>query len=217
MGRLAPLPCVAPDFLDMGESDPLPRPLSLAEHAELLADVAEQVAPGPKIVVGHHTGAAFAAHVAATRREHVRGLCLIGYPLYDDWRDRYARFAYAKPTDVDDEGLLLAEKWRGTVSAYAPHVPYETRLSDFTDLLRAGRIWYASYVALFSTDLRALLAAARDDERPTVLVSPERDSLARYAAAAGEILDVEPVRIPGGGRVTVEQPDEVAAQIRPLV
>lgn len=60
MAELAPLPCVAPDMLNLGESDGTDPALTLEEHAEHLWQAVQRVRPGPKVVAGHHTGAALA-------------------------------------------------------------------------------------------------------------------------------------------------------------
>jgi pimeloyl-ACP methyl ester carboxylesterase len=216
MSELEPLSCVAPDALNLGESDHSPRPLTLAEHAELLWQASQQVRPGPKIVVGHHTGAAVAAALAAQHPTEVAGLGLIGYPLYPDWRTKFARFERLDPLVTDPQGEGVAAAWRFVRRAFAEDSDPDLVVDAFADRMRAGRVWYEGYVALFTSDLDAIAGAARDDARPTVVVAVDRDRLSAVADRVGEYLGVEPVRVPGGVFVLTEDPPVVAELLRRL-
>lgn len=214
MRSLAPLPCVAPDMLNLGESDATSRPLSLAEHARLLWDAVQEARPGPKVVVGHHTGAALAAVMAAEHPGDVVGLGLIGYPAYFDWRTRLSKFERLNPVPATPDGV--ADVWRFIARAFADDADPDLVFDAFADRVRAGRVWYEGYAALWNADLAAVLAAARRPGRPTVVVAPDRDPLSELASEVGEILDAPVARIPGGTFVLTEDPAPLAAAVTDL-
>ncbi|MEU6075776.1 alpha/beta fold hydrolase [Micromonospora sp. NPDC047074] len=216
MRGLAPLHCVAPDSLNLGESDSTPAPLDLGEQADLLWSAAQEVSPGPKVVVGHHTGAALAALIAARNAAEVRGLGLIGYPHYPSWQAKFAKFERLNPVQTDPQGEGVAAVWRFIQRAFATDADPDLVFDAFADRIRAGRIWYEGYVALFSSDLERIAVEARDDSRPTLLVAPERDVLSASADEVGALLGVEPVRTSGGAFVLTEDPPVVVAQVQAL-
>ncbi|KRE77544.1 alpha/beta hydrolase [Arthrobacter sp. Soil763] len=74
---------IAPDLRGRGRSNSLPGPYGMPSHAEDLAAVLAELAPGPVVVVGHSMGG-FASLVLANRfPERVRSLVLVdgGLPL----------------------------------------------------------------------------------------------------------------------------------------
>jgi pimeloyl-ACP methyl ester carboxylesterase len=216
MRELAPLPCIAPDSLNLGESDSTDRPLTLVEQADLLWEAVQQLRPGPKIVVGHHTGATLGALMAARHKADVLGLGLIGLPHYNHWKEKFAKFERLNPTGADPQGEGVAAAWRFIQRAFAPDADPDLVFDAFADRIRAGRVWYEGYVALWSADLDQITRDARDDSRPTVLVAPERDILSRTADEAAAMLGITPVRTPGGAFVMTEEPPVVTKVVREL-
>lgn len=217
MHALGPIRCVAPDMLNLGESDATDHPLSLTEHAELLFAAAQQVAPGPVAVVGHHTGAVLAAHLAATHPDQVTALGLLGYPYYETWRRQFSRFERLNPVRLEPDGSGVADVWRFIQRAFQPGSDQELVFEAFADRIRAGRVWYEGYVGLFTSDLAAIATAARNPSRPTVLVTPENDLLHPVTATVGELLGVTPRTIAGGSFVLLEDPASVATVITDLL
>ncbi|MFI0371882.1 alpha/beta fold hydrolase [Actinomadura sp. 1N219] len=214
MRSLAPLPCVAPDMLNLGESDATSRPLSLAEHAGLLWDAVQEARPGPKVVVGHHTGAALAAVMAAEHPGDVVGLGLVGYPAYFDWRTKLSKYERLNPVPATPEGV--ADVWRFMARAFTEDADPDLVFDAFADRVQAGRVWYEGYVALWNADLRAVLAGARSPGRPTSVIAPDADALSALADEVGHILDAPVTRIPGGTFVLTEDPAALAAVLRDL-
>lgn len=216
MDDLWPLPCVAPDMLNLGESDAGERTLSLAEHAEILWQAVTSIRPGPKVVIGHHTGAALAAVLAATHADDVAGLGLIGYPLYRDWRAKLARYERLTPVATDPDGAGVAAAWRFIHRAFQDGSGADLIFDAFADRIRAGRIWYEAYVALWNADLDAVLAGAVRPGRPTAVLAPDRDVLTSLAEDVAATLGVQAERVAGGSFVLVEDPAAVASMIRRL-
>jgi pimeloyl-ACP methyl ester carboxylesterase len=218
--ELAPLPCIAPDMLNLGESDATDRPLRLEEHAEYLWQAVQQLRPGPKVVVGHHTGAALAAIIAGAHADEVLGFGLIGYPYYPDWRDKLAKYERLNPVPVDADGAGVAAAWQFVRRAFGPDAEPDLIFEAFADRMRAGRVWYEGYVALWNADLEAILrgaaasvASAIRPQRPTVVIAPERDPLSPQAEVVAGILGTAVTRIGGGSFVLREDPPSVAGPL----
>jgi lipase len=75
---------LAPDLRGRGRSAGLPGPWGMDQHAEDVAAVLEQLAPGvPAVVAGHSMGGFVAVSLAAARPELVKSLVLVdgGVPL----------------------------------------------------------------------------------------------------------------------------------------
>jgi pimeloyl-ACP methyl ester carboxylesterase len=203
-------------MLNLGESDRSPRALSLTEHAELLWQASQNVRPGPKIVVGHHTGAALAAVLAAQHPAEVGGLGLVGYPLYKDWQSKFARFERLDPLATDPDGEGVAAAWRFVCREFTEESDPDLIVETFADRIRAGRVWYEGYVALFTSDLDAIAQAARDSARPTTVVAFDRDSLSAMADRVGDLVGVKPTRVAGGVFALTEEPPVIAELLRRL-
>lgn len=217
MEELSEYPSAAPDNLNLGESDRTSRPLSLAEHAEYLWQATQAVAPGPKVLVGHHTGAALATMIAAQQPEAVRGAFLIGYPYYPDWRTKLAKYQRLNPFPVDDAVDGLRDIWGFIDRAFEPDSDRELVFDAFADRIRAGRVWYEGYVALWNEDLTALATRFAELDIPSVLMAPESDILSMDAAAAADLLGSQLLHTPGGAFVLTEHPRLVADKIRSFV
>jgi pimeloyl-ACP methyl ester carboxylesterase len=216
MAELDPLPAIAPDMLNLGESDGTDRTLSLAEHAELLWQAASSIRPGPKIVIGHHTGAALAAVVAAAHPDEVAGLGLIGYPIYRNWREKLAKYERLAPVPADPAGDGVAAAWQFIHRAFSADASGDLVFEAFADRIRAGRVWYEGYVALWNADLDAVLSAAARPGRPTAVLAPDRDSLTPLADEVAAALGVQAEHTEGGSFLLVENPAKVASIIATL-
>lgn len=216
MAELDPLPAIAPDMLNLGESDATDSTLSLAEHAELLWQAVTSVRPGPKVVIGHHTGAALAAVLAAAHPDEVAGLGLIGYPIYRNWREKLAKYERLAPVPADPAGDGVAAAWRFIHRAFSDNASGDLVFDAFADRIRAGRVWYEGYVALWNADLDAVLTASARPRRPTAVLAPERDSLSPLAGEVAAALGVQPKHAEGGSFLLVEDPAKVASMIAEL-
>lgn len=104
---------IAPDLPGFGESANH-RSLTPREHAELLAAWAEKVDVSDAIWIGHSTGCAIVAHVAALRADLVRKAIAIG-PLWTKAKHPDLHFAPRIAFDALREPLRL---WRFLVPAY---------------------------------------------------------------------------------------------------
>jgi pimeloyl-ACP methyl ester carboxylesterase len=218
MAALAPAFAMAPDLPGLGFSDPLTSPLDLAGMASAIVECINQIAPGRRwCVVGHHTGAAIAACLATQLRDQVSAMLLMGYPLYDGWRERYTRLAKLELNQFDAEGQTLSALWRHLGETFEDGTSQEHQLGAFVERLLPGELWYPPYVALFTADTEELLRNARDDGRPTTVLAPKHDLLSRYAVRVADILGVEVTSTDGGSWAPVERPEQVAEHIAALL
>jgi pimeloyl-ACP methyl ester carboxylesterase len=205
--------CAAPDMLDYGHSDAQSRQLTLREHATMLVEAASSVIGLPEYVVGHHTGAVFAA-VAGAAAAGVRGVALFGYPLYSSWREKYERLgARIAPDRFDEEGSFVTDLWVELNASIEPETGDDVRHGIYVDRLLAGPLWFTAYVALMATDLEATLRglAAADLDIRTVFARD--DAISPCEPDITAITGTEPIWIDGGPWVTLEHPDRVAAAI----
>lgn len=74
---------IAPDLRGRGRSNALPAPYGMTSHAEDLAAVLAELAPGPVVVVGHSMGGFASVVLSDLSPERVRSLVLVdgGLPL----------------------------------------------------------------------------------------------------------------------------------------
>lgn len=213
MAELPKLDCVAPDMFNLGESDQISRQLSLQEHAESLWRSSMSVLAGRKIIVGHHSGAALAAVLAATHPEDIDGVILIGYPVYSDWRSKLSRYERLNPLRVDRDGASVQAAWKFNLGAFSDGADEDLILQSFADRIRAGSVWYEGYVALWNADLHQILADASKTPMPKLVIAPTHDPLTPHASSVAQVLGANTVEIDGGSFVLGEDPAAVAKAI----
>jgi len=219
MDRLAAagLRCAAPDMLDYGHSDEQSRQLSVDEHAALLLDAAGSVLGDTSFLIGHHTGAVFAA-AASGHGDRVRGLQVLGYPLYSSWREKLVRLGgRIAPDDFDAEGIAVGELWVRLNASIEPETSASIRHTIFLDRLLAGPLWYTAYAALMAADLDEPLRRAATARVRLETVFARDDAVSRLEPGITALTEVPPRWIDGGPWVTMEHPDRVAAEILGLV
>lgn len=165
---------LAPDNPGYGFSDPVTRPITVADLADNLRALCDHVGVGRVIVVGHHTGAAIAAAFAARHPSLVAGVVLHGTPLYDA-EERAARLA-RPPANLAlradgghfAEVFLAIGKWAGIDPQTLSSITWAT-LATFL----AGST-SPVYEAVFSNDMGPDLAAI---EVPTLILTDRADPL----------------------------------------
>lgn len=186
----AGLGVLAPDLPGFGRSPRPPRPLAIAEHARVVAELCDSTRPA--VVVGHSMGAQVATELAVTRPDLVRRLVLLG-PVTDPAARSAGR-----------QGLRLLRDTR--------HESLAANLLMLHDWLRCGPRWYAASVPpMVDHPLGDRLALVRC---PVVLLRGEHDPvtprhlLERWAARHPDAVVGE---VPGEGHVAMlRSPAEVA-------
>lgn len=204
---------LAGDMFCYGMSDRRLTPLPLKEHADLLLGAARSLTSARLTAVGHHTGAVFAASVAA--RSDLAGLILMGYPLYGSRREKSERLGARMEIDrFSSDGSQLADLWAALGRSVEESTAFSDRYAMLVDRLLAGPLWYTAYATLLATDLRDVLVSAVSSGTPLRNVFADRDRLSRLEPGVTALTGVTPTRMPGGPWVTVEHPDRVADVVR---
>lgn len=112
---------IAMDMVGFGASPPAPRPHTIEAMASGAISLIEALDLHDVVVVGHHTGAAVAIEVGASRPDLVRSLVLSSAP----WTNEEFRLRHADGPGVDDaarqsDGAHLMELWAKRAPFYPP-------------------------------------------------------------------------------------------------
>lgn len=140
---------IAPDTPGYGNSTKPAAPLTMAEIAEAMAAALEDLGYGEngkgKVdVSGYHTGTYIASELAASRPDLVRRVVLTGVPFWQGEALEKQSVELLKPKPIDENGDILAEKWRFAVSGRNPHIPLDRAFDLFIESLQSGSdVWWA--------------------------------------------------------------------------
>jgi pimeloyl-ACP methyl ester carboxylesterase len=199
------------DTPGFGMSDPPPAQPTFEAYCAVFFEALDGLGLGEVALGGFHTGAGFAAGMAAGAPARVSRLILMGTPVFDPQdentrRTRAARLGWAP----DPEGEYLVRMWR--ISTYPD---LWVRHRELTDRLLAGPLaWWAS-AAVSDTDVRDLLPAI---QCPTLLLSGSQDFMIdKQESVAALLRDARLVVIPGATLIVDQKPAEVAQQIAAFV
>ena len=162
---------LAPDLPGMGLSDPPAAEARIPDYVSAVLSVLDHAEAPSAHMVGHHTGAAVAANLAARRPERCGKVVLYGAPALDTaelarlWElivpaERAGGLFMPEPG-----GDHLASLFRKLEARYGPAVANRMTLSRF---LAGRRLWWGHNAAL-TWDMRPDLAAAR---APLLLTHP---------------------------------------------
>lgn len=186
---------LAPDLPGFGRSPRPRRPLTIEEHARVLAELLDPLLDPsrPATVLGHSMGAQVATELALVRPDLVRSLVLLG-PVTDPAARSAGRQARR----------LLRDVRRESVAA---------NVLMLRDWLRCGPRWYAASLGpMVDYPLGDRLAQVRP---PVTLLRGEHDPvtprevLARWAAEHPEPVLAE---VPGEGHVAMLRRPELVAR-----
>jgi pimeloyl-ACP methyl ester carboxylesterase/catechol 2,3-dioxygenase-like lactoylglutathione lyase family enzyme len=155
----------APDTPGYGESAATPTVPTVADYGAALHDFIADLRE-PVDLVGYHTGALLAAHIAASYPHSIRRVVLISYPLFSP--ERRAQLRTDAPLSAD--GAHLLAEWRSTLSVKPEKQTLEQAARIVAEKQRAGTRagWAMAAVAQYDPTLD--LAAIG---RPTLLLRPK--------------------------------------------
>ncbi|UFS57967.1 alpha/beta fold hydrolase [Subtercola endophyticus] len=202
---------LAIDTPGFGESFVPADAYSLAEWADTVLEVATAQRAHSFHVLGHHTGAAIAATVAATAPDRVTSLAMIGaLGLLPDERERWSDSVHGMLLDEHGSHLLTAWQQVATIDgdplAFPPSL--ELRQREVVDKLKAGVRWHEAYLTVFTTDVLGTLAQT---SCPAVLFSGTADVLHPYVEATLQARPgIDYVELAAGAYVLDQQPALVA-------
>lgn len=145
----------APDYPGLGQSDPPPGPLEMADYADLTAEVLVALGygsdgAGAVDICGYHSGAMVAIELAVRRPDLVRRLVLAGIPYYQgaERQAMYEDNVVAKPLGEDFNSLRGT--WDFAVSNRQDGVTLERGYDNFVDILLQRQRSHFLYHAVFS-------------------------------------------------------------------
>ena len=164
---------IAPDNPGYGMSDPPPDSVTIADLADNLVDLLDDLSVEKVAVAGHHTGAAIAASFAARHPDRTAGVVLHGCPVYDA-AERESRLAQAAPqVHLREDGSHMSEIF-SAIHSRAP-IPRGLSTANWGTL---GAWWAGfdtpTYRAVFANDMAADLDRIR---APTRILTDRGDSL----------------------------------------
>lgn len=169
----------APDTPGYGESAAPAAVPSVEQYGAALQSFIANLKE-PVDLVGYHTGALLAAHIAARYPTTVRRLVLISYPLFNAERRAQLR----TDSSLTEDGSALLAEWRSTMSVRPPGQTLEQAARIVAEKQRAGTRagWAMAAVAAYDPqlDLRAI-------RQPTLLIRP-KDGLWNEGAAAAQLI-----------------------------
>ncbi len=169
----------APDIPGYGESAlPAGSPGVADYGAALQAFIADLKEPVD--LVGYHTGALLAAHIAARYPQSVRRLILISYPLFSPQR----RAQLKTDAPILEDGSALLGEWRSTMGVRPPGQSVEQAARIVAEKQRAGAQagWAMKALSLYDPEpeLRSL-------RLPVLLLRP-KDGLWDMAVVAQQLI-----------------------------
>jgi pimeloyl-ACP methyl ester carboxylesterase len=209
---------IAMDTMGFGDSDPLPpQAVSIETLATAAHEVLAALGQRPAVVVGHHTGAAIAAELAAAYPDSVAALVLSASPFVDP-----ARRAAAHGKRIIDEvtpaadGRHLAELWAMRRPFYPEDRP--DLLERFlVDALKAGPLAAEGHRMVDRYEMEKRLPLVRC---PTLVIAPTADPHAHphapkvAGAIPGSILiEIEDGMVP----LPDQKPQEFAAAVHDFI
>ena len=176
---------VALDTPGYGGSSAVPEDWTVADYAQVVWDVADQLGAERVFVFGRATGAVFALEAALAQPQRVQGLVLHGMPVYTDAERADRMRSFAPPFPAADDGANLTGIWKRIHNEY-PWIGPELATHFAHDFLSAGPDFARSYRAIWRYDLPQRVAGGSD--LPTLLLAGSADRIAFMHARAVALL-----------------------------
>lgn len=204
---------VALDTPGYGMSDRPDRLPSIDDYATALTCAIRQLGLGCAALLGHHTGAAIAAEIAARDPSLVNSVILNGPPVMTQAeRDEYsAALANAPPLDVLADGTHLQQVWdrRALFTPGWTDLPAMQR--GVIQMLLAGDAYGHGHRAAFAHDIAEPLARIT---QPGMILTNTGDDI-YYAAERAQTLrpDFDYVELLGGTHDIVDEQTKAWCQV----
>lgn len=210
MMQLAPhFECFAPDTPGFGQSDALRGGFSVEGAASALASAVRRIRTGAAYWFGHHTGAALALQVAATRPDEVARLAMCGPCLIDEAL-KAALLQRSGPVPMAADGSHLKQVWE-RIAAKDPAAALALRQRETLAGLDAGENYAQAYASVCGVDTAAQLKSLRC---PTLVFAGTRDSLHALVEPAFRLLaNGRKAELPGASGFACEQNAAEVAQL----
>lgn len=207
---------IAPDTPGYGLSDPPSAPIDISGYAGFLPAVIDHFGYDAVSLLGHHTGAVFAARFAIETPNRVAALVLNGVPiLSDDEKAFFATLSFA-PIELKEDGSHLIAAWNQRLKASPGWTRLDVMHRYNCDMLSNPERYFWAFDAVFAHDIAGDISAI---DVPTALLTNSGEDL--YAAtqrAASLRPDFAYDTLQGGTHDIVdEQPEAWSAMVHALL
>lgn len=206
MERLTDFRCVAIDTPGFGLSDPPSRLFSMVDYAAVIAEAMRTLGHPRYHLLGHHTGAAIAAQLAADFPEAIDRLVLHACPTgSDEFRAR--KLEETKPVPLGADGSHI--DWvRGRLLGYSTPIPPDELHWLIVEYLSALPEAYGAHRAVWQQRAEEL---APRIVAPTLLFTGNDDLFVDWQDEfARTFPNAQSKIVPGGRLVQLEDPDGYA-------
>ncbi|MAR78630.1 MAG: hypothetical protein CMM18_00200 [Rhodospirillaceae bacterium] len=164
---------VAMDIPGFGESDPTEKVPTIDILATVVLDSMKKIVNESSFdILGDHTGAVIAMHIAAYHKEMVTGLVLNGIPCFEK-QERLEKLKNAKYNKPMEDGSHLIRRWKSVRMLSGSEGDDKVVERNFVEALRGGPFAHWGHVAVFSYELFDTLDKIN---QPTLVLKP-RDGL----------------------------------------
>lgn len=212
---------IAPDTLGYGYSDPAPREWGFIDFTDSIIDFMNALGLDRPDIAGHHTGAIFAAEIAAGHPERVNRLVLSGCALYEPatQKDFYARqraLTPSGPLPPVADGSHVIRMWK-MQQRENPDSPLESvhraMIANFLHYEKEGG---DAFTALLGYDLAPRLPLI---QAPTLVINGSKDviqpPLFKTPDTPAKLIPGAKYRVIEGGAILVayDMPEEFARAI----
>lgn len=190
-----------PDTPGFGGSDAPPDVVTIADYANAMAAVLEQLGYGAQghgvvDVFGGHTGSVIGTELAITRPDLVRRIAFPSYALFSDDQKTMMMQRFGGPPGYFSDPDFVASSYKQTVLEGNPDLDPERRLELFAERMRSGmKAWYAPE-AVMSYDAETRLKALEQPALFLVLDDMLADNTRQAATLASNATVVEATHIP---------------------
>ena len=205
---------VAFDVPGFGQSCPLAEGATLPQIAEILSEAMQALAIDEAHLVGHHSGCAIAAEMAAVPGNAIRSIMLDGVMIADQ-EARRSGVPAAPPPEISREGEYLAAAWgflQPYYTVFEPHLLHDGLVGALQSLFTRG----PTMAAIRDHDLKETLSRVTC---PVLASAAADDVFATHLDGVPAVLpDAEVHRYGPAGIAGPElQPDAFAGLVRRTV
>ena len=171
---------IAIDTPGYGMSDGPPAPATMAELADAIVAGINALTDGPVDLLGHHTGAAIAANIAARQRTPIRRLVLNGVPLLSAKERAFFDTLEFGPRPIAEDGSHLIGVWNQRLAASPGWTNLQAMHKHVVDMLTTGDNYGFAFESVFKHDIEADLVAI---DCPTLILDEHRRRFVRSLEA----------------------------------
>jgi pimeloyl-ACP methyl ester carboxylesterase len=179
---------IAIDTPGFGESAPPPAPTSIQAYADNVVAVMASLGLARAHVLGHHTGAAIAASLAARHNSKVDKLILNGVPLFTpEQRAFFATFKFG-PLVPQPDGSHLVAVWNSRLKATPGWSDINAMHRYVAESLTIPERNHWGFLAAFDYDIEPDLKAI---SRPTLIFTNSGEDLYESSKRAAALREGE--------------------------